>query len=591
MADKQSQKMDSRRETSSPWTAGLVVAMPGIALVAVVLMLVVFFGFLDASHSLSLAGLFTPDAIAAAGTVNLAGGAEGVTISIVIIAVFFGIQTTSSRYSPRIIGLFTRNVWNALVLSFALASILYTFLVRAEIKPGFVPMWSVGVAVLLALINFAILLPYVAYIFDVMRAETLVSGIRKRAARELRKAVGAERTRRHRNSLMTCIAQATDIVFGSVQLGDMPVSIYGIEVLGKFLADDYLKVKSGFKQDWFQVGHAEMPGASDQILAEVNRAHTWLEYTILSSFVEIVGLTPIHRKEAVHAIALATRDVGLAAIAAGDAEVADLTMRFFNTYLRVAINQSAPTFASATMNEYRRLAIGALEWRPDLAVDAASHLLRYGRHFDEAGMPAIFGAAAEDVADLAIEAQGRDPDVTRRLALLLVRNLSDLIPKARPIGLNGLFKAVVKLAFWAMASDANDVTAILVEGIAAAPPDFVEGALKRMESMQSGLFWEVNERVIAFDWVEEPLRAQIPRLRSALRRAKGDSQPAEPGAQVAREQNLVQPEPVAATAAEDRTRAVAEPVHQVHEAAHEAVPLGSSSQSVRPEEGVVAPAK
>ena len=38
-------------------------------------------------------------------------------------------------------------------------------------------------------------------------------------------------------------------------------------------------------------------------------------------------------------------------------------------------------------------------------------------------MPAIFGAAAEDVADLAIEAQGRDPEVTRRLALLLVRNL------------------------------------------------------------------------------------------------------------------------------------------------------------------------
>jgi hypothetical protein len=38
--------------------------------------------------------------------------------------------------------------------------------------------------------------------------------------------------------------------------------------------------------------------------------------------------------------------------------------------------------------------------------------------------------------------------------------------------------------------------------------------------MQNGLFWEVNERVVAFDWVEEPLRAEIPRLRTALRRAK-----------------------------------------------------------------------
>jgi hypothetical protein len=41
-----------------------------------------------------------------------------------------------------------------------------------------------------------------------------------------------------------------------------------------------------------------------------------------------------------------------------------------------------------------------------------------------------------------------------------------------------------------------------------------------MEVLQNGLFWEVNERVVAFDWVEDPLRAEIPRLRSALKRAK-----------------------------------------------------------------------
>ncbi len=273
-----------------------------------------------------------------------------------------------------------------------------------------------------------------------------------------------------------------------------------------------------------------------------------MEYTVLSSFVHLVGLTPAHRKEAVHAIAVATRDIGLAAIDRGDPEVAELSVRFFNTYLRAALNQSAPTFASATMNEYRRLAIGALEWRPDLSVEAANHLLRYGRHFDEAGMPAIFGAAAEDVADLAIEARSRDPEVTRRLALLLVRNLLELIPNARPIGLNGLFKAVAKLTFWAMAADSKDIAHILVEGIAAAPADFVDAALDRMEVMQNGLFWEVNERVVAFDWVEEPLRAEIPRLRTALRRAKASGRgPAieldDPGPTIP--VDLVQPEPAA----------------------------------------------
>src|ERR1700674_4463611 len=507
----------AERGTVAGWIGA---ALPGFALVSVAVMLFVLFGVLDAIHFGSIRDFFTPDSLAAGGVLGLVGGAEGVVLSIVIVAVVFGIQTTSSRYSPRIIGIFTRNPLNALVLSFALASILYTFLVRSEVKASYTPMISVVVAEVLALLDFAILLPYVRYIFEVMRAETLVESIMRRAKRELRAANSKRDIRRHRDALMTSVAQVTDIAFGSIQLGDMPICVLTIEVLGRFLVDDYLKIKKGFPAEWFQVGHTELPGASDQIVAEVNRARTWFAYTIMSSFVDMVGLTPVHRKEAVHAIAVATRDAGIAAIQVGDPEVAELCMRFFNTYLRAAINRSAPTFASGIMNEYRRLAIGALEWRPDLSVEAAAHILRYGRHFDEAGMPATLGAAAEDVADLAIEARARDPQVSLKLARLLVRNLLDLTPSARPIGLNGMFKGVAKLTFWAMAADQRDVARLLVEGMAAAPPDFVDAALDRMESMENGLLWEVNERVIAFDWVEKPLRDEIPRLRAALRRAK-----------------------------------------------------------------------
>ena len=499
-----------------PRLGWLRAALPGVALVAVSLMLALLFGLLDAAHYSGLKQFFTPDPVAAAGTLGLVGGAEGVTISIVIVAVVFGIQMTSSRYSPRIIGLFTRNLWNALVLGVSLASILYTFLVRAEIKPSYVPMWSVAAAEVLALVNFAILLPYVGYIFEVMRAETLVESIRRRAGRELRAAVAGRDVHSHRQGLMTALAQVSDIALGSIQLGDMPVCVLSIEVAGRFLSDDYMKVKAGFAPIWFAVGHAELPGASDQIVAEVNRGGTWVEYTVLSSFVDLAGLTPIHRREAMYAISLATRDLGLAAITVGDHETAELCVRFFNTYLRIALNRSAPTFASSIMNEYRRLAISSLEWRPDLAVESAAHLLRYGRHFDQSGMPAIFGAAAEDVADLAIEAEERDHEVTRRLARLLIENLAELLPDARPIGLNGLFKAVAKLAFWALAAGEEDVAEILVAGIAAAPPDFVEAALNRMETLRDGLFWDVNERVVAFDWVDPDLRSQIPALRKAL---------------------------------------------------------------------------
>ncbi len=246
-----------------------------------------------------MGGFLAPDPTAAAGTLGLVGGAEGVTLSIVILVVVFGIQMTSSRYSPRIIGLFTTNPLNAVVLGFALSSILYTFLVRAEIKTNYVPTWSVAAAEVLAIINFAIVFPYIGYIFAVMRAETLVNSIRIHSRRHLAKAVAGKHVVRCRNDLLTSIDQVTDIAFGSVQLGDMPVCLLTIGVLGEFLAQDYVKVKGRFGPQWFQVGHPELPGDSDQIVAEVNRAHTWVEYTVLSSFVHLVGLTPAHRKEAV----------------------------------------------------------------------------------------------------------------------------------------------------------------------------------------------------------------------------------------------------------------------------------------------------
>src|SRR5207302_1147399 len=205
-----------KQASSIGWLGAM---LSGLALVTIALMLVVLFGVVDALHFGSIADFFTPDPAAAAGTLGLVGGAEGVTLSIVLLGVMFGIQTTSSRYSPRIIGIFTRNPLNALVLSFALASILYTFLVRSEVKVNYVPMASVAVAEVLALINFALLFPYVLYTFEVMRAETLVSGIMRRARRELRGGMHTRRSLQHRSALLTCLEQVSDIAFGSVQLG------------------------------------------------------------------------------------------------------------------------------------------------------------------------------------------------------------------------------------------------------------------------------------------------------------------------------------------------------------------------------------
>jgi hypothetical protein len=63
-----------------------------------------------------------------------------------------------------------------------------------------------------------------------------------------------------------------------------------------------------------------------------------------------------------------------------------------------------------------------------------------------------------------------------------------------------------------------------------------------METLEHGLFWQVNERVVAFDWVDPDLRVQIPRLRQALRgRTRRHGAGKAPTGTTAGPEDLVQP--------------------------------------------------
>src|SRR5260370_17224401 len=97
-------------------------------------------------------------------------------------------------------------------------------------------MWRVAAAVVLGIINFAIVFPYIGYIFAVMRAETLVNSIRGQARRHLAMAVAGRSIEKCRNELLTDINQVTAIALGSLHLADIPLSLLTPEAPAHFLA-------------------------------------------------------------------------------------------------------------------------------------------------------------------------------------------------------------------------------------------------------------------------------------------------------------------------------------------------------------------
>ena len=493
---------------------------PGVALGVIALAMVAAVGALDAALSprhLSFLQLLTPDPIAAAWTMALLGTSEGVAIAIVIVVVVLGVQLTADRYSPRIIDIFIRDRMNALVLALFLGSIVFTIWISTEIKPDYVPYYGTFLAIGLAIVDFAILLPYVRYMFQIMRGEAIIDGIQRRATHAIAAAAAnPHRQVHHRHEVREAISQLIDIALGSIQEGDTEVALAALHCLRRLVCDEYVPRKAQFGKKWMTVSHEDMPGASDQTILQVDRTNTWLEHSVLASFVDLMGETPAFRKEIIHAIAITTRDMGRRAVHHKDPELLDLVLRFFNTYFRASMNQRAPTFAYAVMNEYRRFAGDSIEHEPDLALRVAEHMLRYGRYFDAAGMPFIIGTAAEDVAELVQEMSKHDADRALLLTSSLARTLADMAPKAQQVSLNGILKAVIKLALWALAEDRLDITASLCLALLEVGPEAVETALSRMETTTERIFWEVSDRVVAYDWVEEGLRELIPSLRSRL---------------------------------------------------------------------------
>jgi len=87
---------------------------------------------------------------------------------------------------------------------------------------------------------------------------------------------------------------------------------------------------------------------------------------------------------------------------------------------------------------------------------------------------------------------------------------------AQPVSLNGILKATIKLGLWAVAEDQRDILNRIAQGLSYVSPEVLENALGRMEVTTERVFWEVSDRVVAYDWVELQMRELIPVLRMRL---------------------------------------------------------------------------
>ncbi|MGE3268350.1 MAG: DUF2254 family protein [Chloroflexota bacterium] len=495
--------------------------------------------FLVASLSVVSAVLGDPSehtSIGALGSVqfvlNTNAAALTSAMAVLIALVLLTVQLTAQRYSFSVLGIFVQDRVNVLLVSLFIVTIVFNLWLGLILKETYIPGFAVLVAMAMMTLCFAMLPPYILYLFEIIRPDFILDHIQQRFL----DAVEPSQAGRHivqRRALATRhISQIGDIARTAVNLSDGAVARHSVWVLYWSVAT-YLEQKVQLAREWFEVEEHHFRGRHELMVREIEETMTWVEIRMLDELREVFFATLNKLHDVNNTVALVLRLLGEKAIEKDDEGLFSAIMKFFNTFLRAAINQGDVRAGYHVLYQYRLLADTAMDRRPDLTLQISHRLSYYGDA--AAGGPLLWmsAAAAYDLRILAESARihGADAPVVSAIIGDVIDTVRRGEAKASP-ALPQLYKMAVALgAFFLHRGDLPDVD-VLAAALAGVPRPALDSAASELAAVDDPVFWELTDRVVNFDYVEPSVRERLADflLRVPLTPAAPDGSAVRPGA-------------------------------------------------------------
>lgn len=294
-------------------------------------------------------------------------------LAMLLATIGLAIPLTANMHTPKLIDLFLRDRINRVVLSFMALGAAHVLFVAYIIGPRFAPLWSVRLAVLAALVGWAVLIPYFFYVVRFLDPSRIV----RRLCDEAVVLVGEVAAKRSppvetQQQVAERIDHIGTIVMKSLERGDRGVAREGVWAL-KQLIDQHAAFKPALPRGWFRVDRADFVGLSEEALDLIIDERTWFEMKCGLQLNLAYQHALRKASDTVSSISDANRAIGLRALSRGDDDVVRLSVRFFNNFLREAIKAKDVHAVYDVFHQYRLLAKDVCD-RPVL-------LRQIGRHF------------------------------------------------------------------------------------------------------------------------------------------------------------------------------------------------------------------
>lgn len=450
----------------------------------------------------------------------------GIAITVVSIVV----QLAATRYTPRIAEMFFRDRKNLAIMGFFVVACIDAVWVSVVVSGGFVPRVSVAVTTVVVTASLLLLVPYFAYVFAFLDPEKVIARIGQHV---LDAVLGRGPARRDRDNLdlrqAACVAgleHLADIAVNTVAQKDKIIATGAVTALRDF-AVKYSKEKRHLPSEWFTVGvrahgNPDFIALAPDSLRSLEQRRIWVEWKVLhhlrSVFAEALGQLP----EMSHVVAIETRYIGEEALREDDREVLVLSIRYFNTYLRAAINHENVRACYNLFHQYRLLAERMMrKGHPELVLEVGQCLSYYGQTAHKAGLRFATETAAHDLAVLCERAfEHQSPCHQPLLGFFLAVDKINESPKAgkgpEEQALRGVRKAQIRLGTYYLVKGAAAQAERIVADMRGEERERLDSIRAELEHVKDKEFWEITDRGINFDYLDGARKEKLDELFARL---------------------------------------------------------------------------
>jgi len=432
-----------------------------------------------------------------------------ITITLALIVV----ELTASRYTPKLIDLFIEAKANLLLLAVFISTIIYCFYVANTITPDFGPRFGILTCLTLMTLCLASLIPYIFFVFDFLAPTSIISKIKSRAVdclKQCSQRATPEGSPKLRFS--QSLEQISDIAKGSLRINDTSVALSSVWALMDISAH-YLERKPQQPDEWFRVEPGIFLGLSEEYVSRIEQERSWVEVKVLRELQGIFTSSLGGSREVATAVAVSARHLGESALAVGDETVVELVVKYFNTFLRAAINGQHKGIIYNLLAEYRTLAEYLLESRPELAVRISHHLCYYARIAEAQGVQFVAETVAYDLQVLNRVAYQQDCPRTAELLAAFLELGATLRRRGFTRALRGVYKMWLALGAFYLSVGAESLQQQVQAALRDVEPDVLTELGEELLSVTEPEFWEITDRGVNFDYLDPALR---PPLRAFL---------------------------------------------------------------------------